>query len=194
MAEFSKIFLDLKYHDIPNTVENAVYQASMLGTSFLSLHTLGGRKMMKAAVNGVKRFQDETGERGPFLIAVTVLTSLSASDIASDLNIPYQASDMAMLLTETAIKSGMDGIIASSHELKRLRKQIGNKLIITPGIRPKGASKFDQRRTATPREAIENGADYIVVGRPIYKSGNPEKVLENIVKETNIESRPAEII
>ncbi|NOZ83266.1 MAG: orotidine-5'-phosphate decarboxylase [Epsilonproteobacteria bacterium] len=194
MSEFAKIFLDLKYHDIPNTVENAIYQASMLGTSFLSLHTLGGRKMMKAAVNGVKRFQDETGKRGPFLIAVTVLTSLSASDIASDLNIPYQASDMAMLLTETAVKSGMDGIIASSHELKRLRKQIGNKLIITPGIRPRGASKFDQQRTATPREAIENGADYIVVGRPIYKSNNPEKVLENIVKETNIEDRSAEII
>ncbi len=194
ISVYAKIFLDLKYHDIPNTVENAVYQAARLGANFLSLHTLGGRKMMRAAVKGVKRFQDETGNRGPFLMAVTVLTSLSAADIASDLNIPYQASDMAMLLTETAIKSGMDGIIASPHEIRQLRRQIGNKLIISPGIRPKGASKFDQRRIATPKEAIENGADYIVVGRPIYKSNNPEKTLEKIVKETNFERETAEFI
>jgi len=187
LLKYTKIFLDLKYHDIPNTVENAVYEASKLGVNFLTIHSMGGKKMMKAAVKGVKRFQDETGKKGPALLAVTLLTSLSEAEIATDLNIPYRASDMVMLLTYTAMKSGMDGIVASPHETSKIKKRIGNKIVVTPGIRPRGFSKNDQSRISTPSDAIRSGADYLVIGRPIWRASNPAAVLDSIVKDINDE-------
>ncbi len=187
LSKYAKVFLDLKYHDIPNTVENAVYEASKLGVSFLTIHSMGGKKMMKAAVKGVRKFQDETGKAGPALLAVTLLTSLSEADIATDLNMPYQASDMVMLLTETAMQSGMDGIVASPHETNKIKKQIGDKIVVTPGIRPNGFSTDDQSRIATPSEAIRSGADYLVIGRPIWRADNPATALDSIVEEINHE-------
>ena len=164
-----EVFLDLKFHDIPNTVKNASKVATKLGVFMFNVHTSGGRDMMRAALEGAEEESERQGLDRPRILGVTVLTSLESSE--------RQVLDMA----RSAKESGIDGVVASAQEAKAIRKELGKEfLIVTPGIRPEGSEKQDQNRTATPQEALQAGADYIVIGRPVTKAKDPIKVLEAI--------------
>lgn len=167
------IFLDLKYHDIPNTVAGAVREASKLGVMYLNLHASGGMDMMKAA-------RDACAE-GTKLLAVTVLTSLDDNNLSSIGQIA-SADHMVQRLTELAQLSGMDGVVCSAHEIKMLRKNSGEDFVLmVPGIRPKGTDNYDQKRVMTPEQAIDIGATHLVIGRPITKSDDPAKAVKDIL-------------
>ncbi|MBL7197295.1 MAG: orotidine-5'-phosphate decarboxylase [Candidatus Omnitrophica bacterium] len=161
----AKVFLDLKFHDIPNTVKRAVEAAARLKVNMLTVHLAGGREMLEAAVSISKR---------PKIVGVTVLTS------KSKVNLRDRVLDLAKLAKDV----GLDGVVCSAHEATAVRQKFGrNFLIVTPGIRPKGSSFGDQKRVVTPKQAIKNGADFIVVGRPIIKARNPKKAALEILKE-----------
>jgi orotidine-5'-phosphate decarboxylase len=168
------VFLDLKYHDIPNTVSNAVSRASDLGVSLLTVHALGGRAMLeaaRAAANG----------RATRIIAITVLTS-HAEDSLGELGIGGSLPESVARLARLAKAANVDGVVASPHEVPLVRASCGpGFLVVTPGIRPAGAPRGDQARAATPEEAVAQGADYIVVGRPILDAPDPRAAALNIV-------------
>lgn len=173
-ADNPPIFLDLKYHDIPNTVGGAVREASKLGVMYLNLHASGGMDMMRAA-------RDECQE-GTKLLAVTVLTSLDDTNLSSIGQIA-SADHMVQRLTELAQLSGMDGVVCSAHEIKMLRKTMGPDFVLmVPGIRPEGSEKNDQKRVMTPQQAMDAGASHLVIGRPITKSNDPAKTASDILK------------
>ena len=180
-----KVFLDLKFHDIPNTVAGAVESAARLGVSILNVHTLGGSEMMRAAAHAV-------GDRGllwitrPAVLGVTVLTSMDKADLA-DVGIPSDLSAEVVRLATLAQDSGLDGIVASPHEIRLIRECITAErfIILTPGIRPAWSSKGDQKRIATPADAIRDGADFLVIGRAITDSDNPRTAAERILEEIN---------
>jgi orotidine-5'-phosphate decarboxylase len=166
------IFLDLKYHDIPNTVAEAAAAAATLGVDFFDVHAAGGVDMMRAAVTGSREEAARRGLRPPAVLAVTVLTSMPST------------VEQVVALATLARESGVDGVVASAREARAVREAVGpGFLIVTPGIRPSGAASDDQRRVATPREAVESGADYIVVGRPILKAQDPAEAARAIVSE-----------
>lgn len=173
------IFLDLKFHDIPNTVAGAVASASQLpGLRLLTVHTLGGSAMMRAAREAV-----QGKKRRPSLLGVTILTSMDAAALA-EIGIPDTPGDRALALARLAQQSGLDGVVASAHEVRAIRAACGPKfLIVVPGIRPSDSSSNDQSRVATPAEAIRCGADYLVVGRPITAAPDPRKAALSIAKE-----------
>ena len=161
----AKVFLDLKFHDIPNTVKSAVEQAKRLKVFMLTVHASGGQEMLKAAARVPNR---------PLIVAVTVLTSQAGK------NVHRQVLELAKL----AKKSGVDGVVSSCKEAQSIRKILGkNFIIVTPGIRPKGAQSFDQKRIATPKDAIDAGADFLVVGRPITQAQEPCFAAEEILKD-----------
>jgi orotidine-5'-phosphate decarboxylase len=169
------IFLDLKYHDIPNTVRQACSAAAKLGVWMLNVHALGGAAMMQAAREGI-----EIVAQRPFLIAVTVLTSMSASDL-QDLGITMPLPQFVDYLARNAISSGLDGVVCSAREAPALRTSIGDSaLLVTPGIRPDWASSDDQQRIVTPKQALADGASYLVIGRPITQHKDPAQALEMI--------------
>lgn len=178
-----KVFLDLKFHDIPNTVAGAVESAARLGVSILNVHTLGGSEMMRAAAHAV-------GDRGllwitrPAVLGVTVLTSMDKADLA-DVGIPSDLSAEVVRLATLAQDSGLDGIVASPHEIRLIRECITAErfIILTPGIRPLWSSKGDQKRIATPADAIRDGADFLVIGRAITDNDNPRAAAERILEE-----------
>ena len=178
-----RVFLDLKFHDIPNTVAGAVESAARLGVSILNVHTLGGSEMMRAAGHAV-------GDRGllwitrPAVLGVTVLTSMDRADLA-DVGIPSDLSSEVVRLATLARDAGLDGIVASPHEIRLIRECITAErfIILTPGIRPKWLEKADQKRIATPGDAIRDGADFIVVGRAITDSPDPRAAAERILEE-----------
>lgn len=164
-----EIFLDLKFHDIPNTVKNSARAITRLGVFMFNVHVSGGSEMMKAALEGAGEESEKMGIDRPRILGVTVLTSLEA------------CGEDVLDLAKSAKESGLDGIVTSPQEANLIRKKIGNDfLIVTPGVRPEGSDKGDQKRTATPEQAFEAGADYIVMGRPITKAKDPVKILENI--------------
>jgi len=170
-----KVFLDLKLHDIPNTVSHAVKSAAALGVSMLTVHAAGGSDVLRAAV--------EAADGRLSLLAVTVLTSFSDSDLR-EIGVRDTTPDQVLRLTALAQETGCAGIVTSPRETALVRKSFGPGLIIVnPGMRPAGASKDDQERTATPAEAIRAGASYIVVGRPITKADDPAKAAREIVLE-----------
>jgi orotidine-5'-phosphate decarboxylase len=178
-----EVFLDLKYHDIPNTVGRAVEAAVALGASLINVHACGGRKMMRAAT--------EAAAGKASVIAVTVLTSLSDGDI-KEAGFGDKVDDLVVRLARLALDSGVDGVVAAPTDVARLRQELGdNFLIVTPGVRPSGSSKDDQTRIATPAEAIRQGADYIVVGRPITQAEDPLEAADRIVAEMS-EKHPSE--
>ena len=170
------VFLDLKYHDIPNTVARAVRSAADLGVWMVDLHASGGLRMMEEA----KRILEPYGKDAPLLIAVTVLTSMEDLDL---LQIGINASPMEQVLRLAHLtqRAGLDGVVCSPQEVEILRNTCGKEFkLVTPGIRPIGADFGDQRRVMTPTAAIRAGSDYLVIGRPITKADNPVEVLRSI--------------
>jgi len=162
------VFLDLKFHDIPNTVAAACEAAASLGVWMINLHASGGRAMMEAARERLSGLS-----QAPLLIAVTVLTSLDAGDL-SEIGCPGDPRDRVLRLASLAQGAGLDGVVCSPLEASFVREGLGQGfLLITPGVRPAGAATKDQKRVMTPRDAIQAGADYLVVGRPITASPDP---------------------
>jgi orotidine-5'-phosphate decarboxylase len=178
------VFLDLKYHDIPNTVAKASAEAVKLGVSILNVHALGGFDMMKAAVEAVGETAMRRNIPVPAVLAVTVLTSMDEMSLRRELKItrslPRQVSHLARL----AQRAGIHGVVASPQEVKMLRREVrGDFIILTPGVRPDWADRNDQKRIMTPGEAVQAGADYIVVGRPVLKSGDRKEAVLKIIDE-----------
>ena len=175
-----EVFLDLKYHDIPNTVAKAMLEASRLGVRLANLHALGGAEMMETAATAVRR---EFGDDRPRLLAVTILTS-STADTLRQVGIDHPVDQMVVRLARLAQDSGMDGVVASPLEIGLIRAACGpDFLIVTPGVRPSFASVDDQKRIMAPAEAVTAGADYLVIGRPIAKATDPGAAAELIVDE-----------
>ena len=173
-----EIFLDLKFHDIPNTTAQACKAAASLGVWMINVHALGGRKMLEAAQIAVSN-----SAKPPKLIAVTLLTSMAQEDIA-ELGISATPEQMVLRLATLAQESGLDGVVCSAQETALLRRHCGNKFsLVTPGIRPLNASQDDQSRVMTPRAALEAGASYLVIGRPITRAADPLQALLDINQE-----------
>lgn len=178
-----QVFLDLKLHDIPNTAARAAVEAARLGVGMFTLHLSGGLMMARRVVDEVDAHCQIHGDTRPQILGVTVLTSLTEEDLDS-LGIARSVDDQVAHLAGLGRQAGLDGIVASPREVRRLRGIVGAQmLIVTPGIRPAGADRNDQARTLTPREAIEAGSDYIVVGRPISAARDPLEAVENILAD-----------
>jgi orotidine-5'-phosphate decarboxylase len=180
----TRVFLDLKFHDIPNTVRAAAREAAQLGVAMVNVHASGGRKMMEAAREGAVEGARTLGMgKRPLVLAVTVLTSLGPEDLA-ELGIAGTPEEVVVRLARLACKAGLDGVVASPREIFAIRHALGpDFVIVTPGIRPAGAAVNDQVRVATPASAIRAGATYIVVGRPITGAADPAAAADNIVSE-----------
>lgn len=190
LSRGKKVFLDLKYHDIPNTVANAVRMAVNLGINLqrdeavckygifmVTVHAAGGKEMLQMAVSAAREKAKELGLERPLIVGITVLTSEAKQD-----NIQPLVLERALLARE----SGCDGVVASVKEAELIRKKIGDDfIIVTPGIRPKGADTNDQKRAATPFEAVSGGSNFLVVGRPIIASDNPLETTRKIIEEIN---------
>jgi len=175
-----QVFLDLKYHDIPNTVAKAMLEAARLGVQLANLHALGGAEMMETAATAVRK---EFGEERPRLLAVTILTSSTAETLRG-VGIEHPLEQMVVRLAKLAQDSGMDGVVASPLEIELIRAACGpDFLIVTPGVRPSFAAVDDQKRILTPAEAVGAGADYLVIGRPIAKAADPVAAAEMIADE-----------
>jgi len=172
------VFLDLKLHDIPNTVAKAILSLSSASIDLLTIHASGGSEMCAYAVKA----RDESNPNLK-LLAVTVLTSMNQQQMEA-LNVNKPVQDHVLDLAKISVDANVDGIVSSTHELKLLRETLGNDpLIVTPGIRPKGADLNEQKRVMTPSDAKELGADYIVVGRPIYKNEDPLESVKSILED-----------
>lgn len=175
-----QVFLDLKYHDIPNTVAKAMVEAARLGVQLANLHALGGAEMMETAATAVRR---EFGDQRPRLLAVTILTSSTAETLRG-VGIEHPLQEMVVRLAKLAQNAGMDGVVASALEIELIRAACGpDFLIVTPGVRPSFAAADDQKRIMTPAEAVTAGADYLVIGRPIAKATDPTAAAELIAGE-----------
>ena len=174
-----EVFLDLKFHDIPNTTAQACKAAAALGVWMVNVHALGGRRMLEAAQEALAGVS-----KPPKLIAVTVLTSMGAEDLA-ELGISATPADMVLRLAKLARDSGLNGVVCSAQEAPQLRAQCGSEFcLVTPGIRPAQAGLDDQMRVMTPREALDNGSNYLVIGRPITRADDPLQALQEISQQT----------
>lgn len=170
------VFLDLKFHDIPNTVAKAVQAAADLGVWMVNVHASGGDKMMKAAKQSLASF----GNDAPLLIAVTVLTSMDEDDLLA-IGMQRKPDEQVKLLAQLTKDSGLDGVVCSAKEAASLKASLGADFkLVTPGIRPAGSDAGDQKRIVTPEQALINGSDYLVIGRPITKAQDPLSVLNDI--------------
>lgn len=178
--EGGKVFLDLKYHDIPSTVARAVVAATKLKVEMLNVHAVGGSEMLRQAADAALQAAGSKSAM-PKLVAVTVLTSM---DSMADIGVQFEVRDQVVRLAKLSQKCGFHGVLASPLEIKPIRSVCGEKfLIVTTGVRPIGAAAEDQRRIASPVMAIAAGADYLVVGRPIMQAKNPLEVVQRILKE-----------
>lgn len=175
------VFLDLKFHDIPNTVAKAVKAAADLGVWMVNVHASGGSRMMIAAREALQSF----GAEKPLLIAVTVLTSMEQADLL-ELGITLTPEQQVLKLAALTHQSGLDGVVCSAHEARALKQQFGQAFqLVTPGIRPAFAGADDQKRVMTPAQAVAAGVDYMVIGRPITKAADPLAALQTIYQELN---------
>jgi orotidine-5'-phosphate decarboxylase len=171
LRAFGPVFLDVKLHDIPNTVEGAARNCARLGIAMMTVHALGGEAMVRAAVRGAIRGADEAGHPIPMVLAVTVLSSLAGEGLASPSSLAFEA-----------VAAGASGVVVSGEDVAQVREVLGtNACLVVPGIRPAGSNGHDQVRILTPEEAVERGADYLVVGRPITESPDPAGVARAIV-------------
>jgi orotidine-5'-phosphate decarboxylase len=174
-----KVFLDLKFHDIPNTVRNAACTAAKKGVFMMNFHCLGGLRMMEAASRGVKGLEGES----PILLGVTILTSMDEEDMMS-IGLTGDVQTKVVELAKLAARAGLNGVVASAKEARAIRENLGEGfVIVTPGVRPTWAAAGDQKRVLTPKQAIAEGADYIVVGRPIIQADDPVEAARKIVEE-----------
>ncbi|WNJ95495.1 orotidine-5'-phosphate decarboxylase [Vibrio ruber] len=170
------VFLDLKFHDIPNTCAKAVRAAAELGIWMVNVHASGGERMMNAA----REILEPYGTDRPLLIGVTVLTSMSQHDLA-DIGLNVAPQEQVLRLATLTKNSGLDGVVCSAQEARQLKEQLGQSFqLVTPGIRPEGSDVGDQQRIMTPQEAISAGSDYLVIGRPITQAQEPASVLKRI--------------
>ncbi len=177
-------FLDLKFHDIPNTVARDVSTMTKHGANMINMHASGGFEMMQAARFSADAAADDAGIPNPVLLGVTILTSMDEQGFQSNFGSERQLTEQVVFLAKQAKEAGLDGVVASPLEIEPIRKACGdNFLIVTPGIRPKWADPGDQRRITTPAEAINRGADFIVVGRPIIEDDDPLEAAEKILDE-----------
>ncbi|MBQ1511532.1 MAG: orotidine-5'-phosphate decarboxylase [Selenomonadaceae bacterium] len=178
-----QVFLDLKLHDIPNTVAGGLCSLMGLGADILNIHASGGYTMMKKSAEALRAAAEKQGIACPKLIAVTVLTSINAEEWA-EMGHTGDIGEQVIRLAELAKKAGLDGVVASPQEAAAIRKACGEDfLIVTPGIRPAGSSMDDQSRISTPSAALRNGATHLVVGRPVRSAEDPRAAAEKIVKE-----------
>jgi len=183
------VFLDLKFHDIPNTVAKAAIAATRLGLFMFNVHALGGQEMMKKAAKGVIEEAKKLKIDKPKVIAVTILTSMDENNLKK-IGVDDNMEKQVLRLARLAKDSGLDGVVASASEINPIRKNIGKGfLIVTPGVRPSWAKADDQKRIATPKEAIDNGADFVVVGRPIIEAPDPAIAARKILEEIASSSR-----
>ena len=179
-----RVFLDLKYHDIPNTVARASAEAVRLGASIFNVHALGGLDMMKAAAESAKETADKLGVPAPLVLAVTVLTSMDERSLRKELKIARSLQREVSHLARLARRAGMHGVVASPQEIKMLRRAVrGEFVILTPGVRPEWAGRDDQKRIMTPAEAVAAGANYIVIGRPVLRAEDRRAAVEKILEE-----------
>ncbi|WP_316347115.1 orotidine-5'-phosphate decarboxylase [Desulfuromonas acetoxidans] len=177
------VFLDLKYHDIPNTVAKAGIEAARMGVQMFNVHALGGGKMMRTMVDEVREAAVKEGFSVPITLAVTILTSSSEEDLRQ-VGIDLPVTQMVPRLASLARESGLHGVVASAQELPLIRQACGGDfVVVTPGVRPATAARDDQQRVMTPGEAISAGSDYLVVGRPISKADDPVLAARSIVAE-----------
>ena len=174
-----KIFLDLKFHDIPNTVAKAVASAGMLGIDYLTIHTQGGLEMMVAAKTAAQRC-----DRPPKIIGVTLLTSIGEESLRKELTVTLDTASYAHHLASLARDAGLDGIVCSAADLPQIKPQLPETFeFITPGIRPAGTAAHDQKRITTPAKAIKNGATLLVLGRTVTEANNPARAALSILNE-----------
>ena len=179
-----EIFLDLKFHDIPNTVDGAAREAVRLGVFMFNVHASGGRAMMRTAAHGAAEAAQTLGVPRPLVIAVTVLTSLDRAALGGELHVASSVEGHVLHLCVLAREAGLDGNVASPNEIRAIRNALGPRwVIVTPGIRSAGGLRQDQSRVATPGAAAEAGADYLVVGRPITAAPDPAKAAAAILAE-----------
>ncbi len=174
------VFLDLKFHDIPNTVARAIKATAGIDTFMMTVHTSGGRAMLKAAIDASMEVSVLTGKERPQVIGVTVLTSLDQADI-NMIGINDNLNDQVARLADLAQSCGLDGVVCSPYEITALRKQCGGDFtLVVPGIRPEGSNHDDQKRTLSPSDALAKGASHLVIGRPITQAASPGDVAKSI--------------
>lgn len=179
-----RVFLDLKFHDIPNTMAGATRQAATYGVDLITVHATAGRSALQAAGVAALEGSQQANCPCPKLIAVTLLTSLSSRDLAFDLKIPIELPEYALQMALLAKEAGLQGAVCSPHEVAQLKDVCGDKfLLVCPGVRPSWAQTGDQKRSMTPSEAIKAGADYLVIGRPITAAPEPVAAWERICEE-----------
>ncbi|MGC8861463.1 MAG: orotidine-5'-phosphate decarboxylase [Armatimonadota bacterium] len=179
-----RIFYDCKFHDIPNTVAGASRAAARLGVWMFNVHCSGGAAMMRAAKDAAWQETALLGVEAPRVIGVTVLTSIDQRILSDELRVPGTVADRVVHLAKLAKDSGLDGVVASPHEIEPIRTACGpGFLIVTPGVRPAGSGVGDQKRVMTPREAAEKGADYLVIGRPITGADDPRAAARRIAAD-----------
>lgn len=183
-AGAARVFYDVKLHDIPNTVQGAMAAIGKRGAWMTNLHASGGLRMMAAGAKAARESAAAAGLPAPLVIAVTVLTSLSADELNDEVGVPFSPEEQVVRLATLAQEAGVDGVVASPHEIEAIRAACGpNFLIVTPGVRPAGTDAGDQRRVMTPGEAIRKGADYLVIGRAITGADDPVAAAQGIEAE-----------
>ncbi len=179
-----RVFLDLKFHDIPNTVAGACRSAAGYGVDMLTVHATAGKPALTAAMTAVAQGAAAAGVHPPQVIAITLLTSLNSRELALDLHIPLELPEYALKMALLAQDSGLNGVVCSPQEVADLRRSCGDdSILVCPGVRPTWAVKDDQQRTLTPRQAIAAGADYLVIGRPITADPDPQAAWERVISE-----------
>lgn len=185
----SNFFLDVKLHDIPNTVEKASYNVVKNGANFFNVHATGGVEMMRAARKGALEACEKYNKKPPLILAVTILTSISQEVLKNELLNDTNIESLVIQLAKNAKEAGLNGVVASAKELKAIKKELGDDFIVlTPGIRPSWSLTDDQKRIATPKSAIADGADYIVLGRAITKAQDKIEAIKKIYQEIKEEN------
>jgi len=179
-----QIFLDLKFHDIPNTIAGACRSAAHYGVDLLTIHAVAGRTALEAATSALSEGAAASRQPTPRLIAITLLTSLNSRALAFDLHVPLELPEYVLKMAVLAKESGLSGIVCSPQEARQIRDVCGDDFLrVCPGVRPTWAASDDQRRSLTPHQAIDSGASYLVIGRPITASSDPADAFQRICKE-----------